>query len=80
MCSETVTFTFVVVTCLLVFATDDDVCQSPYLCRSNNICNKTGESYTCECPLGYDSDPASPDKLDPLCIGELHNYLSVIFN
>ncbi|XP_078374203.1 uncharacterized protein LOC144657733 [Oculina patagonica] len=46
----------------------DDVCQSPYLCHSNHTCNNTGESYTCECPLGYKADPASTDKLQPVCI------------
>ncbi|KAJ7393565.1 hypothetical protein OS493_006550 [Desmophyllum pertusum] len=44
----------------------DDICQSPYLCHSDHVCNNSGASYTCECRLGYRSDPASTDdKLDP---------------
>lgn len=64
---------------LLMFLTDDDVCQSPYLCHSNNTCRTTAESYTCECPPGNYSI-SSQNIVDPVCLpGEFCLYnISVV--
>lgn len=59
----------------LCFLVDIDECQSPGACASNQTCNNTVGSYTCECPLGFVDGSGSQNPLDTVCVGEELNLI-----